>query len=690
MPLEPTGDLALIDALRRQLDAAPARSDLARQLARALLHAGSVEQALALLRARLPDRDAADLLREHLIGERAMPAVQALLGGLADDGSASARVDQAVRAQLEGRFTDAIEFCQQALRLRSDCAPAHNHWGRARHMLGQTEPALQQFRRAIELDPDYPEAWNNAGHALRALGQPLKACECFEHALQLAPMARTPRLNLGITRYAAEQPEAAYAALQMLIARDPNDAEALTNAGLALHLLGRIDAAFEHYQRALRQHPDDPTTLYYLGVLCSEAGQFEQAQKLLQRALSLQPQDADAWAELAALHETANRLDASGQAVQRGLAANPQHPQLNLQAAKLERRAGRVDVALQRLRRIDPRRLPSRIAQQYHFELGDLLDRAGETDAAYQAFVAGNQLAAQGARRRTIDPEAFVRDLRAMRHWAAQGHWRQPPAAEDDDGRDLCFLIGFPRSGTTLLDTMLDAHPGVASVEEKPTLEAAIAHARTLLAGFPDGLETLDPGQRQALRATYRRALAEHLPAANGRRVLDKLPMRTVDAALIHWLFPAARLLFAKRHPCDVVLSNFMQQYAANQAFVHFDSLAESVHSYDEVLSLWREIEPHCRPWLCYVSYESLVADPAAELARVCAFLDLPWNEEMLDPARRGERGAIRTNSYHQVVEPLYQRALARWERYRTYFAPYADTLRPHAEFLGYRLDMPT
>jgi hypothetical protein len=343
------------------------------------------------------------------------------------------------------------------------------------------------------------------------------------------------------------------------------------------------------------------------------------------------------------------------------------------------------------LRRIDPRRLPMRTAPQYWFELGNALDRSDDIAGAMKAFEAGNALAARSVRRQDIDPAAFDRTLDRLLAWTrggAPGHAAAGDDPADDGGLGLCFLVGMPRSGTTLLDTMLAAHPDVASIEELPTLEPVIDELQRLPGGYPDALASIDARTVHRLRKRYRVAVAGHLGDRRPGLLVDKLPLRCLHVGLIHRLFPRARVLFALRHPGDVVLSNFMQQYAPNEAFVHFDTLADSARMYARVLELWQASLAAFPLRHDYVRYESLIASPADELGRVCDFLGLTFDPAMIDDdARQATRERVRTNSYQQVAEPIYQRASGRWQRYRPYLEPVIEQLQPHAKRLGYSFD---
>lgn len=674
-------------------DAATA-ADTALALAAARFSAGDMAGTAAALATAFPAAEGRQRLLEHFLGERHNAQAIALIASAAFPVTAPQRlIDTAIRSQLAGDLAQAIEHCRRALALDPDDARACNHLGRALHNAGRPGDARQAFERAVALDPGYAQAWHNLGHVLRAEDRLAEACARFEHALAISPHFRLARLNLGITRIAMDQPDAALACFDRLLARNPADVEALVNAGLALHMLGRTGEARIRYETALQFDPMHQPGHYYLGALCNELSDAPAAIAALRRALQLQPADADAWAELAAVYELSSETTLAAEAVRSGLAVAPQHPQLTIEAAKLARRQGQVDAAHARLQRLDASHLPTRIRQQYLYELGTVLDRLQRPVPAYAAFCEANAVAAHSIRRRDIDPHAIFRKIAALQAWIGQRELAAdstPPAADPDtdSGTDLCFLVGFPRSGTTLLDTILDAHPDVHSIEERPTFERVIDLLEKLPDGYPASIDRLTQGDRVALRRVYRQALQQERPHPAGTLVLDKLPLRSLHVGAIHTLFPDARFIFSKRHPCDVVLSNFMQQYTPNEAFVHFYTLADTVRIYDATLSLWETYQRRLALRLAYVGYEDLVANPEREMAAICRFIGIQWNPAMLDTQQRTQaRGRIRTNSYQQVAEPIYTRAVQRWQRYRQPLAAHLPVLRAHAEYLGYTLD---
>lgn len=653
---------------------------------RDLLKRGKATEARELLAERLDEPTAAALLREILVGERENDAAAEIARKLANADHPEALVSQAFLAHLNGNMHAAIQACESALQDNPQLASAHNHLGRALFNVGRPDEALRAFNSAIRLRGDYAEAWHNLGHGQRALGKMDEAINSFEKAVKLAPGYRQARLNLGITLFNADSPVEALECFKALLARDENDPEALVNAGLCMQAIGRFDEARDHFRSAIERDPQRADAYFYLGILLGERGEAVGALEALNEAARLDPQNIDTWIETAAVHEQSNEIDATESALKKAEAIDPNYPALQMELAKLDRRRKQPEAAAKRLQAIDPRSLQPRVAQRYFYELGFALDRIDESDAAFEAFTEANHIASFSARRQLIDETAFPRQCEALQRWyesGALGARTLPEEEQGDLGEDLCFLIGFPRSGTTLLDITLNAHPDVSSIEEKPTLEPLI----TSLEAYPSDLAMLRAPEINRLREQYREIIGNYLPENRGRLVLDKLPLRGIHVGFIKRLFPKAKLLFSLRHPADVVLSNFMQDYEPNDAFIHFDTIADSAATYDQVMRCWEAAEAALEPEVFYLHYEDLVSKPEETLQKVCDFMGIPWQESMLDvETRMKERQQVRTNSYQQVAEAMYTRASGRWLKYRHHLEPHLDRLRPHAEKFGYEI----
>mgnify|MGYP000844548298 CR=1 FL=1 len=454
--------------------------------------------------------------------------------------------------------------------------------------------------------------------------------------------------------------------------------------GLAtcLRMLGRLEEADAAYRSALEYAPDDPLLAEAAGSLAYELGRNREAETLLRKAIGLAPTEPDAYANLAVLLESEQRLDEARQIVEQGLRRRQDHPMLQLIAAKLDIRSGALAAAEQRLRAGPRPEIPPPVRRAWLFERGRLLDRLDRPDEAFALLQEAKALAAHfdpgSAEARRALLARIEREDAALR--SAPGLAAGPPA---DGRRSPIFLVGFPRSGTTLLHHILDSHPALAVIEEQPLLEAAIA----AIPGHPESLATVPAEALDRAREAYWDALRRYLPD-DGRRSVDKLPLNLIHLRTIRILFPDAPIVFALRHPCDVVLSGFMQDFEANAAMAFFYRLADAATLYDRVLSLAERARTGLPLSLREVRYEDLVIDFDGVVEGLLTFLGLPWDPAVrayAETARR--RGQIDTPSYSQVTRPIYTEARYRWRRYRRHLEPHLPLLAPHAARYGYSLD---
>lgn len=645
------------------------------------LRAGDAEGALAALCAFPADPVCCERAREILIGERRNAEALALLRQAPrPPGDPRTLVSQAIELHLAGDFAAAAAACRDALVLAPAHAPAHNHLARALHNLGQFGAAQIEFERAVHADPRYPEAWHNLGHSLRAGNQLERACEALEQALAISPGYRSARLNLGITLYTLAQPVRALECFEALLARNRDDVEAMVNAGLCLQQTGKAGKARQRLERALELVPEHQWVQYYLGVMLHEQGDLAAARNALEHALRLRADDADAWAALCAVHTEAGDESAAGAALAKGLAVSSEHAGLNIEAARRERHRGDGLGAETRLRRIDPGTLAPPVRERFFHELGRVLDRNARHDAAFEAFVHGNALAAQASQWRGDQPDTILHDIHDIDTWLAAGALGMDGVddGDGDQGADLCFVVGFPRSEHPLFEQVMAAHPGVALLRGRNTLEMLVSTLKGLPGGYPSSIARLDRSDRLALRRMYRLALSRE-GVSPGRLVLDQAPLRLVHAGLVQALFPKARLLLSLRHPCDAVLDNFMHA-APGDVEANFHTLAGTVRLYDATLTLWQKLQPRLALPMAELRREDVATAPKTALAETCRFLGIDWDPALLEAVVAG------TPASAAMRGPAFaaRRTVPHWERYRTPLQPFLRTLGDHALRLGY------
>ncbi len=608
-----------------------------------------------------------DLVRRgDLAGAEALG--EAALGERPDDLAARVALAnlRAMKGDLEGAEALCTVDAPELLRLK----------GWLLQSQGRSGAAAECYERIVAADPADWEIWNNLGNARREAGDLDGAAEALGRARRLRPGVAQIQLNYAMALAAAgrlDESVEPYAAAARL---EPRNAALQLELGKLLRHLGRQSAAVEPLGRAAALAPGEAEVQVELGRALAGLGELDSAEAAYRRALALASGGALAWLELGIVLERGNRLDSLGplldEAEAKGVAADDL---AYLHALRLNEE-GRMEEALELARRAPADVEPERRA----LLIGKLADRIGDGKAAFDAFAEANRIAADEPAATRADPEDYRRRVEALAELVSPGWFESWSPLERGGRPPPVFLVGFPRSGTTLLDTVLMGHPDVEVLEEEPILEPVSER----LGGF-ERLPDLGQAEADSLRALYFAGLDRLVADSAGKTVIDKLPLNLLAAPLIHRLFPDARILFAQRHPCDVVLSCFMQSFEINDAMANFLDLEDSARLYDLALAFWER----CREALPFkvhtVRYEALVENLEAEARAVLDFLGLPWDPAVLDHRRTARaRGTISTPSYSQVTRPIYREASGRWERYREQMAPVLPILAPWARRLGY------
>ena len=531
------------------------------------------------------------------------------------------------------------------------------------------DAAVAAWMKVVSADPGHVRAWHGLGELFERVGALNEAVDCFSAAVDADPTAAR-HLRLGRALQEAGQPVPAANAYQAALALDRGLAAAWFNLGGVLVGTGQLKEAARCYQEVTAIDPGHGRAWCNLGVVCRNLGALEQAERALRRAVGTDARYALALANLAGVLETLNRTDEAAELADRALAEDPDSCLAGLVRARLHRRAGELERARTRIDRAIISAKDPELRGRSLVESGALRDRLRETDAAFAAWSEGQALLSRLPSAAGIDRDAWPALVERIR--GATGRLLALPTAPADDGPAPIFMVGFPRSGTTLTEQILASHPGLTTAEERPFLDRALAGS-----GYPDG--AVDPA---AIRRGWRAQTAG--VAVDGSPLVDKLPLNLVHVALIARAFPDARLVVSLRDPRDVCLSCFAQDFVPNEAMAQFFDLRRTAALYAGVMGLWlelREVLPI--PWI-ELRYEELVADLPGRARRLTDFLDLPWDPRVLRYHEHAARRTVLTPSHQDVCQPIFTRARGRWRRYERHLAPILPTLRPLVAALGY------
>jgi len=597
-----------------------------------------------------------------------------------DSGNDGARVDLARALVALGALDEADALCRapgarggaeiELLRIRAFVLLQK----------GRPAEAASCYAEVVAASPGDHESWNNLGNVRRETGDPAGAIEALTRGAALRPDLVAIRRNLGGALADAGRLEDSLAAFEAAARLAPEDPAGQIELSRALTRLGRTGDALSVLAGAERLAPGSAEIQIEIGLGHAELGDLAEAEAAYRRAVRLQPEHAPAYVHFALLLESSNRADDLAALIGEAQANGIEDSELAFVRALDSRRGGRLEDALALAEAAPPSTEPHRKFQL----IGEVLDRLGDADGAFAAFSEMNRVLAAGpgdpragARRYRDELEALI--ALAADQWSAGWPTAKPVASIRPAP---VFLVGFPRSGTTLLDTILMGHPSVNVVEEQPLLQPVLEAL-----GGMDRLAGLGAGEIQKLRGLYFDALDRHAPTTADRLTIDKMPLDMVLAGLLHRLFPDARFIFAERHPADVVLSCFITNFRLNDAMANFLDLEDSARFYDLAMTHWQQCRSIFSLDVQVLRYEHMVADLEGAVRPLLEWLGLPWNADMLDHRQTARgRGYVSTASYAQVTEPIYARAAGRWVRYRDHLEPVLPVLAPWVERLGYEL----
>lgn len=579
-----------------------------------------------------------------------------------------------------GRMERALDVATPALAAADHTLRVMRYRGFTAQTLARFDEAARAYEAVVARAPQDVESWNNLGNARSALGDHEGAIAALERAVALDRLAAPARLNLANALRAAGRLGDAERVLRDAARTFPGDVHVPETLYALLKIDGRDDEALGAIEEAVARDPDHAGTQLKLAIEYGLAMRPEAAEQAYRRVLVLAPRERDAYLGLAINYEHTNREEELSPLVALAERNGVDAGTLAFLRAFELRRAGRFEEALQMLAGVPDDIEPERTA---HLR-ATLHDRLGRYEEAFAWFE-------ETARRHAAHPSepltraaevraSLRRELDVMTpDWVAG--WSAVSVA--DDGRaDPIFLVGFPRSGTTLLDTILMGHPDTVVLEEKPPLNVV---SDTI--GSVERLPSLGSGAIAAARARYFAEVEKITPLEPGRLLIDKSPLFLHKVPLIARLFPRARFILALRHPCDVLLSCYMSNFRLNRAMSNFLRLDDAAEFYDLAFSHWERATALLPVQRHVIAYERLIDDVEGTVRPLLAWLNLDWRPEVLDHAATARaRGLITTASYAQVVEPIYKRAVGRWHRYRSHLEPILPTLEPWVAKFGYEI----
>lgn len=596
--------------------------------------------------------------------EEAAEAYRKIIAGAPDDAAAHAYLGQVLRSL--GRNEQALAHLQRSIVLKPDFVEAHVNLGNLLVALNRPQEALASYAKAQALNPRLAEPYNNMGNLLASLGRHAEAVPQFEKALALRPDFVAAMNNLGESLSALGRHEQAIVWFERALSISPNDALTESNLGMALAALNRHDEAIAHYRTALALQPNFPAALNNLGNSLDALVRSNESLESFETLLALEPDNA--WANFGAgnAHRILGRLDEARRFYERAIALAPGISTFHRPLVEI-RRVREDDPQLEVLEDLAQRSeaLPLNEQIELHFALAKAYDDLERYEAGFEHLQSGNALkrrmvaydeASQLGALRNIEA-AFTSEM-----IAAQGGLGNPS--------DLpIFIVGMPRSGTTLVEQMLASHPRVFGGGELSYASVFVSHGEAG-AKFPFEVGSLSGEQLHDLGSLYVARLRALAPLAD--RITDKLPFNFSLAGLIHLVLPNARIIHLRRDPVDTCFSCYANLFSQGIEFSNdLGELGRHYRAYQRLMAHWRCVLP--QEAMLEVQYEELVGDFEAQSRRIVDYCGLEWDTHCL--SYHETKRAVRTASSAQVRRPLFKSSIGRWLPYKKQLQPLLDAL---------------
>ncbi len=466
----------------------------------------------------------------------------------------------------------------------------------------------------------------------------------------------------------------------------PKSFEGFRNLGNAERHLGNLNAAQKHLTKALSIKAAFPEGWLSLGLVYLDKMENQKAIAAFEKSLILKPDFDVAALNLFTTLDRNNEIEKLRSGVARFENASKNHPVARLFTAILLHRDKEFEPARDILKTLafDQNRTHGDFMMELMrvSQLSKIEDKLGNYENAYGLFTQANTLNTKASKAGDHNPEGYMDGLgRRLAHFdkGFSSNWKplQPP----DDSP--VFLVGFPRSGTTLLETFLGGHSQITVSDERPLVRALTRSLGTFGGQNLQALENINEASANKARKAYWFEWRKY--CGDGEVKIDKLPLNLVSAADILRVFPKAKFILALRDPADAVLSCFMQPFKLNDAMATFETAQSTAQTYDQVMQLWQCYTDELTPAVFQCRYEDLVSDNETVLRGLIDFLGLEWQENVLDHLTNIQtRADIRTPSYAQVSQPLYTTAMARWKHYEHMMPEAMEILQPWRKHFGY------
>lgn len=578
------------------------------------------------------------------------------------------------------KFEEAINAYQEALSLNPNFALCLNNLALALKKLGNYEGAKKALERALELEPNFAEAMNNLANLYRELGDFKTAKTLYEKAYSLKPQMLETLVNLAIVTADLGDFNSAIQILIKLLSTNPYFQPARKILGTLLLRIGKFEEAEYNLRLAIVLNPKDASAYAYLGglMIMIEPGYPKEAEELLKKALTLNPNLSEAFENLGVLYSILGKRKEALSAFEKAYILNPKNTRCIRQIISIKKNINKSDFYFLKLKELENKNLPLNQKLEVLYGLCEAYEKMKDDEKFFQYLLKANKLKrstlsySPEITKEMVDKRIEIFTSENIKKLWGWGFPSKIPV----------FIVGMPRSGTTLMESILDAHPEIYGAGELKLIRNVLKDGIWIEGIFFTGRED-DKIPEKVLKAPegffeigkrYVTSLRKLSPFS--KRIIDKMPANAFHLGIIILSMPKAKIIHMRRHPLDTILSCFVQPFAEGHEFTYdLVELALYYNEYFRLMNHWRKV---FKNKFLDVDYELLVLRPKEIIKKILDYLEVPFHEDCLNFYKKDR--PVKTASLEQVKKPIYTTSIGKWKRFKKFFKPVLEVLSPEVK----------
>ena len=541
------------------------------------------------------------------------------------------------------------------------------------------------YKKILEFHPDNFESNFYLGTIFAQNNNLKEASVLLEKAIIANPRIPDVHNNLGLIYMRLKENEKAIKSLETSIKLNPKYSAAFCNLGLVHNQLEETEKAKNNFLKAIETNPKNILAYYNLGNLFKKTNEIEDSERYYIKAINLAPNFLDAYTNLMDLFERANLNLKLDEIIKKAEENIKENPTIKLFKGKLLFKSKKYSEVVKILNSIKFK--PNEMIKEGSrtVTLAKSYDHLDNFDKAFEYFKITNEINSN-LNKDSINKLKFVNTIKKRINFFEKKEIMLWPSSKlNNKTKNPTFLIGFPRSGTTLLDTILRSHSSIDVIEEKPIINEFIDALENKINSNFNNLKNIDENLLDEMRNVYFNSQSKYIKPNDDKIYIDKMPLNIIYVGEIVRIFPNAKFILAIRHPCDCVLSCFMQNFELNDAMANFLNLEDTAKLYNLTMTLWEKYLSALSINFHTIKYEDIVLNFDISVKKILNFLELPWTENVKTFYKKADdRGVINTPSYNQVNQPIYSKSMGRWKNYEKEVSKILPLLDPWIKKYGY------